>query len=186
MSVRKNEAPPNLERIESLIRTIADFPSPGILFRDLTPVLADPAGFEAVLSAFEKICAADRPEAIVAIEARGFLFGAPLAARLRVPLIPVRKAGKLPFQVRKVSYALEYGTAELEMHTDALAHGTRALVVDDVLATGGTAVAAAELVRSLGGTVSAFAFVVELPGLGGAARLREAGESGLVHSLVQY
>ncbi len=186
MNTTSGEEIPNLERVASLIRTIPDFPSPGILFRDLTPVLTDPSAFDAVLSAFERICATEQPEAIVAIEARGFLFGAPLAARLGVPLVPVRKAGKLPFQVRKVSYALEYGTAELEVHTDALAHGTRALVVDDVLATGGTAVATAELVRSLGGTVSGFAFVVELPGLGGAARLEDAGESGLVHSLVRY
>lgn len=186
MSSAGKEGRANLEPVARLIRSIPDFPSPGILFRDLTPVLANPEAFEAILAAFEGLCEAERPQAIVAIEARGFLFGAPLAARLGLPLVPVRKAGKLPFQVRKVSYALEYGTAELEVHTDALSHGTRALVVDDVLATGGTAVATAELIRSLGGTVSGFAFVVELLGLGGAGRLKDAGETSEVRSLVRY
>lgn len=172
--------------LSTRIRTVPDFPTPGIQFRDLTPLLAHPEAFETVLSGLERSCRQDPPDIIVAIEARGFIFGAPLASRLKVPLVPVRKAGKLPYDVRKVSYALEYGTAELEVHTDALTEGARALIVDDVLATGGTAVAAAELVRSLGGSVSGFSFVLELFDLGGRGRLAAAGEEGRVSTLLRY
>lgn len=174
-----------IEALRGLVRTVPDFPSPGIQFRDLTPLLADPGAFELILRGLEESCHASRPDVIVAIEARGFIFGAPLASRLQVPFVPVRKAGKLPSQVRKVSYALEYGTAELEVHTDALARGARALIVDDVLATGGTALAAAELVQSLGGRVSGVCCVIELVGLKGRERL-QAGELREVASLLRY
>lgn len=183
---RTNAAEFDEEALSKLIRDVPDFPSPGILFRDLTPLLAEPSAFQAVLDRLERTWSAQPPDAVVAIEARGFIFGAPLASRLMRPFVPVRKAGRLPHSVNKVSYALEYGTAELEVHTDALAHGSRVLVVDDVLATGGTAVAAAELVRSLGGSVLGFAFIIELVGLGGRERIARAGETGNVGSLLQY
>ncbi len=164
------------------IRAIPDFPIPGILFRDITPVLADARAFHAVIDAFVARFVSERIDAVVAIESRGFIFGAALAARLNVSFVPVRKPGKLPAAADRVSYKLEYGTAELEMHRDALAKGARVVVIDDLLATGGTAKATSKLVKLRGASVVAYAFVIELSGLSGRAAL---GATPVV-SLIRY
>jgi adenine phosphoribosyltransferase len=157
--------------IRGLIRDIPDFPKKGILFKDITPLLADPRGFHMVLDAFAEEFVGTHLDAIVGIESRGFIFGAALAARLNCSFVPVRKPGKLPAAVDRVSYALEYGEGALEMHKNSIAEGANVLIVDDLLATGGTAVGAAELVRMQGGIVIAYAFVVELGFLNGRERL---------------
>jgi adenine phosphoribosyltransferase len=157
--------------VKSLVRDIPDFPKPGILFRDITPLLADPKGFHIVLDAFAEHFVGEHVDAVVGIESRGFIFGGALAARLNASFVPVRKPGKLPAKVDRVSYSLEYGENELEMHRDSLAEGASVVVVDDLLATGGTAAAAAELVHRQGAYVMAFAFMVELAGLQGRERL---------------
>ena len=162
------------------IRTIPDFPKPGINFRDITPVLGDPAAFAGAVDELARAADGLAWERLVALEARGFLFGAPLAIRAGKGLVPLRKPGKLPAAVERVAYDLEYGTAELEMHRDAVAAGERILVVDDLLATGGTAAAAGELVRRAGGAVSGYLFLVELAGLDGRARLTDAPVISLV------
>ncbi|MGQ5702492.1 adenine phosphoribosyltransferase [Sandaracinobacteroides sp. A072] len=159
--------------IAARIRAIPDFPKPGILFRDLTPLLADGAAFRAATAA---LAARARPfDLIAGIEARGFLFGAALANHLGKGLVIVRKPGKLPHATIGHDYALEYGTDRLELHADAVPAGARVLLVDDVLATGGTAEAAVSLVRKAGGMVEQALFVMELEGLGGAARLQALG-----------
>jgi len=165
-----------------MIRSIPDFPEPGILFRDITPLLADPKGFHVVLDMIAHRFVGEHIDAVVGIESRGFIFGGALAARLNASFVPVRKPGKLPFRTDKVSYSLEYGENELEMHRDALVEGTHVLVVDDLLATGGTAAAAGELVHRQGAEVHAYAFVIELTSLGGRQRLSGAP----VISVVRY
>jgi adenine phosphoribosyltransferase len=159
------------DRIRSGVRDIPDFPTPGILFRDITPVLADPALFGGVVEHFRARFEAVRPEVIVAIESRGFIVGAPLALALGTAFAPIRKPGKLPWQTIRTEYALEYGSDALEAHVDAIRPGQRVLVIDDVLATGGTASAAVGLVRRLGGDVVACGFVIELGPLRGRDRL---------------
>jgi adenine phosphoribosyltransferase len=154
-------------RAESLIRDIPDFPKPGILFKDITPILSDPAAMREVLDRFQAFAEEVRPDVIVGIESRGFIFGMPLAVDLSLPFAPVRKLGKLPYNRISEEYALEYGTNTVEMHDDAFASGQRVLIVDDLLATGGTAAAAGRLVERLGGVVAGFAFVVELGFLDG-------------------
>lgn len=153
------------------IRTVPDFPQPGILFRDLTPLLADPALFGRTLDALAEPFREAGVTRVAAIESRGFIFGAPVAERLGVGLVPVRKVGKLPHATVQVAYALEYGEAVLEMHADAVRSGDRVLVVDDVLATGGTAAATVDLVGRCGGSVVGLAFVLAIAALGGTARL---------------
>ncbi len=170
-----------LQQLRARIRDVPDFPKPGILFRDMTPMLADPAAFNASLDLLQERLSATPADVIVGIESRGFIFGAALAARMHRSFVPVRKPGKLPAKTARVEYALEYGTDALEMHEDAIAKGTRVIVVDDLLATGGTAKAAAELVTRQGGVVQAFAFIVELGFLNGAARL-----AAPTISLLQY
>ncbi len=160
-----------MESIARCIRAIPDFPKPGILFRDVTPLLNDPEAFRAALALFEARYRDLGIQRIVAIEARGFLFGAPLADRLGVGLAIVRKPGKLPYRCVSETYALEYGHDTIQMHVDAVQPGERVLIVDDLLATGGTAAAAVRLVRSLGADVVECAFVVELAGLNGRAAL---------------
>jgi adenine phosphoribosyltransferase len=164
------------------IRAIPDFPIPGILFRDITPVLADARAFHAVIDSFVARFVSERIDAVVAIESRGFIFGAALAARLNVSFVPVRKPGKLPAATDSVRYKLEYGSAELHMHRDALAKGARVVVIDDLLATGGTAKATGKLVKQRGANVVAYAFVIELTGLPGRAAL---GATPIV-SLIRY
>ncbi|MCC6381581.1 MAG: adenine phosphoribosyltransferase [Dehalococcoidia bacterium] len=157
--------------LRNFIRDVPDFPTAGVLFRDITPLLGDGEAFGTVLDALEE-CGRERsPDAIVGIESRGFLFGGPLADRLRLPFVPVRKPGKLPAARMSVEYSLEYGESQLDIHADALRPGVRAYIVDDVLATGGTALAAVKLVELLGGVVAGLGFVVEIASLGGRQRL---------------
>lgn len=153
------------------IRPIPDFPKPGILFRDITPLLADVAAFAAAIDRLAEPWRGARLDAIAAVEARGFLFAGPLALELNDGLIPVRKPGKLPAETISYEYDLEYGRDRLEMHTGILQPGARVLVVDDVLATGGTAAACMRLVEAAGGTVAGGAFLVEIEALGGRDRL---------------
>jgi len=164
------------------IRDIPDFPRPGILFKDITPLLADARAFGATVDRLAEQYLGRGIDAVAAAEARGFLFGPPLALRLGVGFIPIRKPGKLPYAKIGLEYALEYGTDRLEVHSDALAPGRRILLLDDVLATGGTMVACRDLVRQAGAEVVACAFVIELSFLGGRARL----EPGEVFSLISY
>jgi adenine phosphoribosyltransferase len=159
-------------RLEAAVRAVPDFPKPGILFRDITPVLEDPLLCRAVVEGFREAHAATPIDAIAGIESRGFLFGMPLALALGVPFVTVRKKGKLPWRTVSYSYDLEYGSAEVEMHVDSVRPGMRVLVHDDLLATGGTAAAAAELVRMQGGTVAGFSFLIELSFLQGVERLK--------------
>lgn len=156
---------------KSQIRDVPDYPSKGVLFRDITPLLSDPRAFHVVLDALATPLVGTGVDAIVGIEARGFIFGAALAARLNVAFVPARKPGKLPCATDRVAYATEYSKAELELHRGALTPGARVVIVDDVLATGGTARAAAELVRIQKGEVVSFAFAIELTFLGGRAAL---------------
>jgi adenine phosphoribosyltransferase len=160
-----------LDAVRRAIRDVPDFPRPGIVFKDITPVLARPELFQAVVDAFAAQFGSVQVDGVAGIEARGFLFAAPLALRLGVGVIPLRKAGKLPYQTVSESYALEYGEASLEIHTDAVRPGDRVLIVDDLLATGGTAEAACRLVERQGGTVAGLAFLVELGFLDGRRRL---------------
>ncbi|MDZ5622217.1 adenine phosphoribosyltransferase [Nocardioides sp. HM23] len=161
------------EALGRLVRDVPDFPQPGIVFKDITPLLADPEGFRAVVAALAEAGrdADGRPvvDKVVGMEARGFIFAAPVALALGVGFVPVRKAGKLPGETHAVSYALEYGEAVLEVHGDGLAPGERVLVIDDVLATGGTARATVELVGACGATVTGMAFLMELSFLPGRA-----------------
>jgi adenine phosphoribosyltransferase len=159
------------DRLRAAVRDVPDFPKPGIVFKDITPVLADPRLLKDTFAALAARASALRPDKVVAIESRGFIFGGALAPLLGVGLVPVRKPGKLPWKRVSRSYALEYGTDALEMHEDALRPGERALVVDDVIATGGTAKAVGELIESLGAEVAGFSFLIELAFLDGRARL---------------
>lgn len=163
------------ERLKATIRDVPDFPRKGILFRDITPVLEDPRLCRDVVEAFAERLQGRAIDAIAGVESRGFLFGLPLAMRLDVPFITVRKKGKLPFHTISHRYDLEYGNAEIEVHADVVKPGMRVLVHDDLLATGGTAAACAELVRSQQGVLAGFAFLIELGSLGGARHLSNHG-----------
>jgi adenine phosphoribosyltransferase len=171
-----------VEHLKSLIRDVPDFPVPGILFRDVTPLLRDPRGLAEVVDAFAGRYAGLGVDAVAGIESRGFIFGAPLAVKLGVGFVPIRKVGKLPAEKISREYALEYGTAALEIHADAAGRGERVLLVDDLLATGGTAAAAVELVETLGAQVAAVAFVIELGFLNG----RDLLPGRDVHALLTY
>jgi adenine phosphoribosyltransferase len=162
---------PRLALLRARVRDVPDFPKPGILFRDLTPVMGDAAALREAIDLLVAKVVPHRPELIVAIESRGFIFGAPVAAELGVGFVPVRKPGKLPHKTRRRDYELEYGTDALEMHADAIVDGARVVIVDDLLATGGTAAATVGLVRDIGGLVACATFVVELGLLGGRGRL---------------
>ena len=153
------------------IAAVPDFPKPGILFRDITPLLANPSAFQLCLDQLEAKALAYQPTHIVGIESRGFIFGAPLAQRLQLPFIPARKPGKLPRAVESVTYQLEYGEDCLTLHKEDLPEGARVVVVDDLLATGGTASACGELIRRVKAEVICFLFVIELEGLAGKDRL---------------
>ncbi|HLU65944.1 MAG TPA: adenine phosphoribosyltransferase [Kofleriaceae bacterium] len=161
----------SLESLKAIIRDVPDFPKPGILFRDITPLLADPRAFRTVVDQLSERIHGYRAEGIVAIESRGFLFGAAVAAQLGVPLQLVRKPGKLPYETVSVSYELEYGSDRVEMHVDAIEPGRAYAVVDDLIATGGTAGATADLVEMREGRVACCAFVIELGFLRGRERL---------------
>lgn len=168
----ENRAMDIAAKIKSVIRDVPDYPRPGILFKDITPLLSEPAlvrdAVDALISSYTNI----RIDAIAGIEARGFILGAILAQRLNCAFVPVRKAGKLPYKTQRQQYELEYGSAEIEMHVDAVKPGWRVLVHDDLLATGGTAAAAGKLVEALGGSVAGFSFLVQLGFLSGAETLR--------------
>jgi adenine phosphoribosyltransferase len=168
--------------LKPYIRDIPDFPKPGILFKDITPLLADPSAFEYAIARLAAHYATDPPDAIAAAEARGFLFAAPLALELHKPLVPLRKPGKLPYRTYSLKYDLEYGQAELHMHIDGIAEGATVLMVDDLLATGGTMAAGCRLVEQAGGTVAGCAFLVELAFLGGRDKLNGYD----VYSLITY
>jgi adenine phosphoribosyltransferase len=161
--------------LKGLIRTIPDFPAAGIQFRDITTLIAHGEGLSATLDLLTERAASARPEAVAGIEARGFIFGTAIAARLGLGFILLRKAGKLPVPTIGVDYALEYGNARLELDPGAIDEGERVLLVDDLLATGGTALAGAQLLRQAGAVVDHALFVIDLPDLGGGAALRAAG-----------
>ncbi len=158
-------------RLRKAIRAVPDFPKSGILFRDITPVMEDPLLSLAVVEGFREALQTSPVDAIAGIESRGFLYGMPLALKLGVPFVTVRKKGKLPWRTVSHKYDLEYGSAEIEMHVDAVRPGMRVLVHDDLLATGGTAAAAAELIRLQGGVVAGFSFLIELSFLNGVEKL---------------
>lgn len=157
--------------LRSFIRDVPDFPSPGVLFRDITPLLASPSAFSEAVVEMARPFREDAPRKVLGIEARGFMFGAALARELGVGFVPARKPGKLPRETVRVSYGLEYGRDSLEVHADALSPGEKVLIADDVLATGGTARAAAELVERLGGEVVGLTFLIELTKLAGREQL---------------
>lgn len=162
------------EELRALLRGILDFPKPGILFQDITPILGDPLHFRQAVDLMAAPFVDQRIDRVAAVEARGFILGAPLALALGCGFVPLRKPGKLPWDKVRQEYALEYGTDALEAHRDAIPAGERVLIVDDVLATGGTAAAAGELVRRLGGEVAGWSFLLGIGALGGEARLAGA------------
>ena len=168
--------------LRSLIRDVPDFPKAGIVFKDITPLLENAAGFREAITGMAARIGQHAPTALVAIESRGFILGAPLALQMGLPLIIVRKPGKLPRATESVSYQLEYGLDTLHVHADAITPGGRYAVVDDVLATGGTAAAVSQLIERLGGTLACHGFLIELGFLDGRSRLG----SGPVESLVSY
>ena len=172
------------QQIKSAIRDIPDFPKPGIIFKDITPILKDPFLCTRIVDAFAEQLNGIRIDAIAGIESRGFLFGLTLATKLGVPFIPVRKVGKLPFTIKQKAYMLEYGSATIELHTDAFEPGQHILIHDDLLATGGTALATSELIQEMGGVVAGFAFVVELGFLKGKERIARVCDNVVV--LAEY
>lgn len=172
------------DELKALIRTVPDFPRPGILFRDITSLIADGPGLSATIALLADRARAVGAEAIAGIEARGFIFGTGVAGRLGLGFLPVRKRGKLPVPTIGIDYALEYGTDRLEIDPSLVHPGQRIVLIDDLIATGGTALAALALFREAGARVEKALFVIDLPDLGGAERLREAGLE--VHALVDF
>lgn len=172
-----------MQSFDSLIRTVADFPKPGVTFRDVTPLLADAGGFARCIDALAEPWQGSQVQAVCGIESRGFIFGAALAQKLHAGFVPLRKPGKLPPPLVEVAYALEYGTDRLQARNDALRPGERTLIVDDVLATGGTLAAAGELVRRLGADLVGASVLIELDALAG--RSRWAADVPL-HALLHY
>jgi adenine phosphoribosyltransferase len=171
---------PRLAMLRACVRDVPDFPKPGILFRDLTPLMGNAEALRDCVALLGERVSAHRPDVVVAVESRGFIFGAPVATALGLPFAPVRKPGKLPARKLRRTYALEYGTDSLEMHADAVHPGSRVVIVDDLLATGGTAAATIELVREQGAVVVGAAFVVELTLLPGRARLGDLPVDALI------
>ena len=184
MTAGSSSDPALAARLKARIRAVPDFPEPGVLFRDITPLLGDAGAFTEAIAAMTRPFGTARVAAVAAIESRGFLFGGPVAGLLNAALVPLRKPGKLPAAALVEDYELEYGAASLEMHADALTPGQRVLIVDDVIATGGTAAAACHLCRRLGAQVAGFSFLVALPRLGGLARLEGLGPP--VHAVLEY
>jgi len=172
------------ELLLARIRDVPDYPQPGVVFKDITPLLADPVAFNALVDALAALCRRHAATKVVGLEARGFILAAPAAARAHLGFVPVRKAGKLPGETLAQSYALEYGTAEIEVQTDAFAAGDRVLVIDDVLATGGTAEASVQLIRRAGATVVGVAVLLELGFLGGRERLAPVLDGAPLDTLV--
>jgi len=160
-----------VERLRAAVRDVPDFPKKGIMFKDITPVLSDPSLFRASIDLFLERCRGREVDKIVGIDARGFVFGSAVAYELGVGFVPIRKRGKLPYRTEIAKYSLEYGEAEVEMHTDAVTQGERVVLVDDLLATGGTSAAAAVLIRKAGGQLLEAQFLIELEFLEGRKRL---------------
>lgn len=171
-----------MERLKAKIRDIPDFPEPGIIFRDITPLVGDPSALQLAVYQLLHPFLGETINAVAGMEARGFIFGSLAAWELGVGFIPLRKPGKLPYDVQSASYELEYGSAALEVHIDAVKEGDRILLIDDLIATGGTAEASCQLVEELGGVIAGCAFVIELDALNGRARLADYH----VHSLLHY
>lgn len=171
-----------MKTVKDFITTIPDFPEEGILFRDITTVLQDAEGFKLAIDQYTKLLENVEFDVICGAESRGFIFGAPLAYNLNKPFVPIRKKGKLPRETVSASYALEYGTAEIEMHVDSIKPGQKVVIVDDLIATGGTVKACCQLVEKLGGSVEKILFLLELKGLNG----RETLKGYDVASVVQY
>ncbi|GJE46537.1 adenine phosphoribosyltransferase [Methylobacterium soli] len=167
MDVRRHAA------LKESIRSIPDYPKPGIIFRDITTLLSDPRAFRRAVDALVHPYAGGRIDQVAGIEARGFILGGAVAHQLSSGFVPIRKKGKLPHKTVSIAYALEYGTDEIEIHVDAIRPGDRVLLVDDLIATGGTAMAAVNLLRRIGAEVVAACFVIDLPEIGGAQRLRD-------------
>jgi len=165
------------EYLRQHIRTVADWPAPGVQFRDITPLLQDPKVFRVLVDAFvHRYMDKDlRPDVVAGLDARGFIIGAVIAYELNVGFVPIRKKGKLPFTTVEETYELEYGSATVELHSDAVKPGDRVLLIDDLIATGGTMMAGKKLLERLGATVTEGAVIVDLPELGGSKRLRDAG-----------
>ena len=161
--------------IRSHIRTVPDWPAPGVMFRDITPLLSQPRVFRVLIDQFVHRYFDVRPDVVAGLDARGFIIGSVVAYELNVGFVPIRKKGKLPFATVAETYELEYGSATVEMHTDAVGPGDRVLLIDDLIATGGTMMAGKKLLERLGAQVIEGAAIVDLPELGGSARLREAG-----------
>jgi adenine phosphoribosyltransferase len=174
--------PDVIEKLRVAVRDVPDFPKKGIVFKDITPILSDPALFRASIDLFLERCHGRKIDKIVGIDARGFLFGSAVAYELGVGFVPIRKRGKLPFQTEIASYSLEYGEAEMEMHIDAITAGEKIVMVDDLLATGGTSAAAAVLIRKAGGHLLEAQFLIELEFLQGRKQL----ESTPVASFLKY
>ncbi len=170
--------------LKSLIRTIPDYPKPGIMFRDVTTLLGDGQGFKAAIAQMAEPYRTVPVHAVAGIEARGFILGGAIADRLGCGFIPIRKKGKLPWKTISQDYELEYGTDTLEIHADAIIKGQRILIVDDLIATGGTAEAAAKLITRSGGEIVGAAFIIDLPELGGVARLKASGVES--HALLAF
>lgn len=170
--------------LKSLIRTIPDYPKPGIMFRDVTTLLGDAQGFKAAIAAMADPYHTAKVDAVAGIEARGFILGGAVADRLGCGFVPIRKKGKLPWKTIGQEYALEYGVDVIEMHEDAIRQGERILIVDDLIATGGTAEAAAKLVRRSGGVIVGATFIIDLPDLGGRKRLED--DAIACHALVAF
>ncbi|MCD9587869.1 adenine phosphoribosyltransferase [Streptomyces sp. 8ZJF_21] len=168
----------------SRIQDVPDYPKPGVMFKDITPLLADAAAFGALTEALAELCVRHRADKAVGLEARGFILAAPAAVRAGIGFVPVRKAGKLPGATLGQTYELEYGTAEIEIHADALAPGDRVLVIDDVLATGGTAEASLQLIRRAGARIAGVAVLLELGFLDGRGRLLDALDSAPLEALI--
>ena len=172
----------SVDDLRAMIREVPDFPKPGILFYDITTLLREPDAFAAVIDAMAAEVGEDQVDLVVGMESRGFIFAAPLAVKLGAGFVPVRKLGKLPAETIEVEYALEYGTATLEVHRDAIEPGQRVLIVDDLLATGGTVMGTIELVQRLGGTIAGLSFMVELTALHGRKKLGDFQ----IHTLLTY
>ncbi|MGH8594894.1 MAG: adenine phosphoribosyltransferase [Gammaproteobacteria bacterium] len=171
-----------MKRLEAKIRNIPDFPSPGIQFKDITPLVRDPVALRLTVHQLLHPFLGERLTAVAGMEARGFIFGSLVAWELGVGFVPLRKPGKLPFQVQSASYDLEYGSTTLELHVDALGPGDRVLLIDDLIATGGTAAASCELIEQVGAEIAGCAFVIELDELKGRQKLSRYR----VHALIHY
>ena len=174
----------HVDNLKRLIRTIPDYPKPGIMFRDITTLLGDSQGLKAAIAALAEPYRTQPVDAVAGIEARGFILGGAIAERLGCGFIPIRKKGKLPWKTIGQEYTLEYGVDSIEIHEDAIERGQRILIIDDLIATGGTAEAAAKLVRRTGGEIVGAAFVIDLPELGGTRRLEAQGIK--VHALMTF